>query len=111
MPRSENIDLSKDRLIPLVGDSPESVCSITGKKPETVLRWAKGRTKRVLEAWKIGGSWYTTHRALEAFVVSPSNNHTPKPSDRHLIAMASLNARLARNGTANKQGKNLANRG
>jgi len=96
----ERIDLTNDSLIPLVpirGDETRiSVAEMTGKKPETVLNWVRGGTKRVLHAVKIGGSWYTTEKQLEAFMCT-ARVCQPKHRSGHEAAMASLRARLVRN--------------
>lgn len=103
------IDLDQE-LIPLVptksSGQNRTVVGMTGKKPETVLNWVRGRTKRVLPAVKIGGSWYTTKQSLEAFMCTVVTKE-PKCSSGHLAAVASLKARLSRNESRASQRKKL----
>ena len=100
MPTPKLIDITKDALIP-VSSSKEgvtSVSSITGKKPETITRWIKGGTKRVLAGVKIGGSWYTTHRALEEFMCGCNANVAGSRSNEgYQRAVASLQSRMLSN--------------
>ena len=86
------IDLIEDRLIPLLGVGKVSVESITGKKPNTILRWTKS-----LSCVKIGGSWYTTKEALEEFSKKRTrkvNRKTTLSKDR-LKSEAFLRARYS----------------
>ena len=100
MPTPKLIDITRDQLIPVAASKEgiASVSSITGKKPETIVRWMKGETKRVLAGVKIGGSWYTTHRALEEFIcVCDVNRAKTRSNDGYLEAVASLESRMLGN--------------
>lgn len=93
------IDIVEDKLIPLVSrkEGEVSVESITGKNPKTILKWTKG----VLACVKIGGSWYTTKAALEAFSKRGTDAISRKAalSEAHLRSEAFLRARLHRGKT------------
>lgn len=73
----QEIDVLNDKLLPLtpVEGYATSVQKITGKKSNTVIRWAK----RVMPCVKIGGSWYTTEHAFREACQHTGGDQSKRP--------------------------------